>query len=149
MPGVEHAPFTLFLLGLFAFISIWALLSGLRILLGLNPERHWVPVPGVICELNVNGNRRRQPLIRYSYEYQGRRHTSEAVSPIKELYMSRNGAMVAARRYPYGANVTVFVNPQDPSQAVLEPIPKSGEALTATLRGVGGLLVVAILYLNP
>ena len=124
------------------------MLSGLRKLLRLHPERHWVSVPGVIRESNETGERRSQPLIRYTYEYQGRRHSGEAVSAIRERYLGRKGAVEAARKYPVGQDVAVFVNPKDPSQAVLEPVPTSLEAWVATLRGVAGLLVMAVIYLK-
>jgi len=149
MRGVEHGPGTLILLGLFAFVSTWSALSGLRTLLRLNPERHWVPVPGVISQSHVTGKRQKTPMIRYTYEYQGRRYVGEAVSPTKVLYSSSEAALEAASRYPYGAHVTVFVNPQNPLLAVLEPIQDSRESLIETLGGVAGLLVVAVLYLTP
>lgn len=58
------------------------------------------------------------PVVQYSYQVGGRMYQSTKLAPGPEVGGSGAGKVVA--RYPSGAQVMVFYNPQNPSDAVLE-----------------------------
>ena len=65
--------------------------------------------------------------IRYRYQVENRAFTSEQISrsTTHGAWMSRFLSFPGLlKRYPIGAEVTVYVNPKDPSEAVLEQIDK-------------------------
>jgi hypothetical protein len=58
------------------------------------------------------------PVVQYSYQVHGQIYQSSKFAPGPEVGGSGPGKVVA--RYPAGAQVMVFYNPQNPSEAVLE-----------------------------
>jgi uncharacterized protein DUF3592 len=58
------------------------------------------------------------PLVQYSYQVGGQAYQGMKIAPGPEVGGSGAGKVVA--RYPAGAQVMVFYNPQNPSEAVLE-----------------------------
>jgi hypothetical protein len=58
------------------------------------------------------------PVVQYSYQVGGQAYQSTKLAPGPEVGGSGAGNVVA--RYPAGAQVMVFYNPQNPSEAVLE-----------------------------
>jgi hypothetical protein len=58
------------------------------------------------------------PVVQYSYQVGGQMYQGMKLAPGPEVGGSGAGSVVA--RYPAGAQVMVFYNPQDPSEAVLE-----------------------------
>ena len=58
------------------------------------------------------------PVVQYSYQLGGQRYQSIKLAPGPEVGGTGAGKVVA--RYPAGAQVMVFYNPQNPSEAVLE-----------------------------
>jgi hypothetical protein len=58
------------------------------------------------------------PVVQYSYQVQGQVYQGSKLAPGPEVGGSGAGKVVA--RYPAGAQVMVFYNPQNPSEAVLE-----------------------------
>jgi hypothetical protein len=58
------------------------------------------------------------PVIQYSYQVGGQSYQGMKLAPGPEVGGSGAGKVVA--RYPTGAQVMVFYNPQNPSDAVLE-----------------------------
>lgn len=58
------------------------------------------------------------PVVQYSYQVSGQAHQGAKIAPGPEVGGSGAGKVVA--RYPAGAQVMVFYNPQDPADAVLE-----------------------------
>jgi len=58
------------------------------------------------------------PVVQYSYQVGGQAYQSHKLAPGPEVGGSGAGKVVA--RYPAGAQVMVFYNPQNPSDAVLE-----------------------------
>lgn len=83
-----------------------------------------------------------QPIVRYQYEYEGRPYTSCRYSLLEMSSSDAEDARAIARRYPPGREVTVWVNPREPAQAVLEKgdgvvvaIFLAFGAITATILG--------------
>jgi len=58
------------------------------------------------------------PVVQYSYQIGGQAYQSAKLAPGPEL--GGSGARGVVARYPAGAQVMVFYNPQNPSDAVLE-----------------------------
>lgn len=58
------------------------------------------------------------PVVQYSYQIGGQAYQSTKLAPGPEL--GGSGARGVVARYPAGAQVMVFYNPQNPSDAVLE-----------------------------
>ena len=58
------------------------------------------------------------PVVQYSYQVSGQAYQATKLAPGPEVGGTGAGKVVA--RYPAGAQVMVFYNPQNPSDAVLE-----------------------------
>ena len=58
------------------------------------------------------------PVIQYSYQVGGQAYQSNKLAPGPEI--GGTGANKVVARYPAGAQVMVFYNPQNPAEAVLE-----------------------------
>lgn len=65
-----------------------------------------------------NGGSTNYPVVQYSYQVGGQAYQSTKLAPGPEVGGTGAGKVVA--RYPAGAQVMVFYNPQNPSDAVLE-----------------------------
>jgi hypothetical protein len=65
------------------------------------------------------------PVVQYSYQVGGQTYQTYKLAPGPEVGGTGAGKVVA--RYPSGAQVMVFYNPQNPSEAVLErKAPRNG-----------------------
>jgi hypothetical protein len=58
------------------------------------------------------------PVVHYSYQVNGEGHLGRKIAPGMEVGGSGAGSVVS--RYPIGAQVMVFYDPENPSDAVLE-----------------------------
>jgi hypothetical protein len=58
------------------------------------------------------------PVVQYSYQVGGQSYQSMKLAPGPEV--GGSGARGVVAKYPVGAQVMVFYNPQNPSEAVLE-----------------------------
>lgn len=89
--------------------------------------RHWKPVPAVITTSLLlterpthNSPVAYRPEIHYRYTYEGVSHTGTHVKRVEGRTSHREGAQARLELYPAGKSVTCFVNPADPTFAVLE-----------------------------
>jgi len=87
----------------------------------------WLPVEGQVLssvvgtwQFNEFSSLEYEPRIRYRYEVDGRFHESGRIRrvPIRSAHMDKAQSWVA--RYPAGVPVKVWVDPADPSAAVLK-----------------------------
>jgi hypothetical protein len=85
----------------------------------------WPSTQGVVMGSSVEPRRRAEdegpvdyPVVKYSYQVGGQAFQGSRIAPGPEL--SGPGARQVAARYATGASVTVFYNPQNPADAVLE-----------------------------
>lgn len=67
---------------------------------------------------NSDGGRTSYPLVRYAYQIMGRAYESLKVMPGMDV--GGSGAHRVVSRYPVGAQVMVYYNPENPSEALLE-----------------------------
>lgn len=82
--------------------------------------------------------------VKYRYKVGEKQLTGDRLS-LDELETSnRNTAVELAARYPPGASISVFYEPRDPTEAVLQPGVSGGSAIIP-LVGVGLVLLGAAL----
>ncbi|MCU0522065.1 MAG: DUF3592 domain-containing protein [Anaerolineae bacterium] len=119
--------FTLALVGL----GIFLVLQGVRSRSKAADSQTWPSVVGMVEEVEVRESRSRDedghidiayyPHVGYAYDvagqsYRAHRVTFGAIKPVKQAAIVKT----ALERYPLGSQVTVYYNPQKPSEAVLE-----------------------------
>jgi hypothetical protein len=83
----------------------------------------WSSAPGSIVESELRSRKRSRrriyyPHIVYQYTVMGQTYTGKRISPGVDSGSSRARELVA--KYPPGAPVTVYYDPQNPSDAALE-----------------------------
>ncbi len=83
----------------------------------------WPSTQGVITASTVEARASEDgytdyPVVRYSYQVGGQAHKGSRIAPGMEV--GGSGARSVAARYAMGASVTVYYNPQNPADAVLE-----------------------------
>lgn len=92
----------------------------------------WQKVPGVILSAKISSHRIHnskrpphttyRPDVSYQYEVQGQTYTADSLGFGTSTYgLSKAEKMLSP--YAAGGKVTVYYDPQDPAQAVLEPKP--------------------------
>jgi hypothetical protein len=59
--------------------------------------------------------------LQYHYSFRGKTYTGRSMSFAAPFGASLRSATIASSRYAHGQEVTVYVNPENPSQSVLEP----------------------------
>jgi hypothetical protein len=124
--------------------------------------RDWTSTDGVIVKSFISSERDDDdpkglaviyaPNVSYTYFAQGVQMVAHKIhfgSPIK--HTARNSAEKKLAKYPVGAAVTVYYNPEVPSDAVLERTsPQAGRfGWLAVAVLVGGLVACAFAFLLP
>lgn len=113
-----------FFFSIFAIVGVVALVS-LIILPAVRVARatNWVATPCTIVTSSIvsNGSGKDSsyyPDIAYTYQYDGGSYQSSAINFLNSSTKSSSTALV--RTFPVGKTVQCFVNPADPTQAVLQ-----------------------------
>jgi hypothetical protein len=146
------------LLGLTAAVMIGVLILAVVVKMReVKAARTWQTARGKITRSEVRAkkvndtNRRGQktvnyPAVTYEFSIKGRRYTGERIS-LAEI-IPESEIEPTLERYPLGAEVTVYYNPSNPNQSVLERDPPVD--LWEGLRGVflffGGGAVLVVLW---
>lgn len=93
---------------------------------------HWEKVPATILEARIDEKSTRStktgnfqdrvyvPRIRYRYAMAGKEYTRSQVRPLEVGEERRADAQAILDRFPVGAEVKAYVNPDDPSRSVLD-----------------------------
>ena len=132
-PGLLAKSFGLFLIIIGVAIMVYVEKSRRR----QQQSRTWTPVQGRVLssevkkEIHRSGSRRGGPLtwsgttsyfprVEYTYEYLGTTYQSKGIIAIN-INWPKKEAEAAVARYPVDTSVTVWVNPETPHHAVLEP----------------------------
>ncbi|RMH15411.1 MAG: DUF3592 domain-containing protein [Gammaproteobacteria bacterium] len=117
-----------------ALVTLW----GWRSLEKTRQQQQWQKVEGVITAASVTSEEDDLlPDIRFEYHYQGKRYEKTLQFPAGTTPMPDFGTHYV-KKYPPGRQVTVYVNPAQPTEATLEP-DRGGGLLFWT-----GLLMLAI-----
>jgi hypothetical protein len=132
-------PFFILVAGLVAF-GAWHVVKGLPRLLRSNPELAWKTADGdviesYIAERDEAGGLGGEARLEYRYRVGDIEFIGSKVGPLTNFYGLRWSAEVQWNRYPRGSKVTVYFNPRNPGEAVLEPADQKGAALLVTLAG--------------
>ncbi len=134
------------ILGLFAIAGLLTALWGWSIIVKGRKTRRWPMVEGVIEQSALVADADDLlPHILYSYTVAGQAYRRElefpgGISPAPEFAASYAG------KFPVGAKVRVYYDPEQPERATLEPGPGRGDwmifvlGLAATVFGVSALL---------
>jgi hypothetical protein len=105
-------------------------------------ESSWIRIPGVVLESCIrNSSEGYVPTIRYEYNFEGDRLENDMFKSVLISSSSRIPSERVISRYPVGANVTVYVNPQNPTDSVLEPM----DSEVPYYVGVAGFFVCALI----
>jgi hypothetical protein len=94
----------------------------------LHAVQHYLPVQAKVLSSEVKAKARSSrssgtswhPAIRYSYEVGGKRYTSRRYSYSYTFHNTRSFVEEAVAKYPAGATVTAYYNPDNPKAAVLD-----------------------------
>ncbi|MBK9444164.1 MAG: DUF3592 domain-containing protein [Comamonadaceae bacterium] len=110
---------------------------GLVRLFRRNPEQRWHQVPGKIVTSEVEFTREiYRAKIGYRYHFQGMPFEGSGIAPIQAWSSFRSTAAHFVGKYPVGQEVTVYVNPANPGNTVLEPQQQPIAAITDMLLGI-------------
>lgn len=138
------------MLGLIAFAVIVKLREA-------QAAKNWQSTSGKIIRSEIRTIRKRgleeretvrsAPAIAYEYNVGGKRYKGERISLAENLPESEIEATLA--RYPLGAQVTVYYDPANPQQAVLERDlpPDFGKGLAGMFAFLGGGALLVLLTL--
>jgi hypothetical protein len=119
---------TLLTVGILGCVFLVLNVIFLAIILGtrrkMNAVQSWSSTMGTVLasylERRSSGNEgsANYPVVQYSYQVGGKTHQGSKIAPGMEVGGTGAGKVVA--RYPEGAQVMVFYDPNNPSDAVLE-----------------------------
>ena len=114
--------------------------------LAASASSEWQPVDAKILRARATRNAHGEwsPDIAYEYVVAGERYESSQVRIFTANRTSLQGARAVAHRYHATQRVTAYVDPSDPTQAVLIPGPQRGFALMVASASV--LLVAGGTY---
>jgi len=127
--------------------AVWLIVSAFADAERTRESAAWPAVPGTVTASKVDsftseGRRTYIPSIAYSYQYEGRSLEGREVR-IGGMITTEEIAGQIVRSHPVGAEVPVFVDPADPSRAVLQPaLP--GTFLMRPFFAIGGGLVLFV-----
>jgi Protein of unknown function (DUF3592) len=105
---------------------IWGLaavvvVGGMLLRRGAQKQKMWLPIEGRILESSITLGRYWYPRVSYAYTHGGREFRGDRIRSLEISMNWRSPAGNDIDRYPPGKLVTVYVNPDDPYSAVLEP----------------------------
>jgi hypothetical protein len=115
-------------------------------------ESDWARSSGVILATQItNSHEGYVPRIEYEYTFDGTRFVCGKFRSVIMTSSSRNPSKRVIERYPIGASVTVYVNPNNPADAVLEPSDSEtpfifGAAVGCLFALIGGVVLIRALF---
>jgi hypothetical protein len=127
--------FNLLMVGLIIYLRIAA-----------NTVKDWPSVSGKITGSRIsyddsNSKTGEVPLVNYTYEVQGKTYKGNGISPGILTVAGKSSAEKVIALYPKGADVSVFYNPKNPSDAYLE---KSSQRQVG---GMCGIMIIVNLFM--
>jgi hypothetical protein len=137
-----------YIMGAFILIGIFAfILMAVR----THASRNWKNTTGIIVESRIEMQRDRNgsiahPIIVYEYVVDGQRFRSNQIGFGGQSSGTGTGSLV--RRYPAGMTVTVYYNPNNPSEAVLSRSALGGMLLLGLILVIFIAIFVHLLQTN-
>jgi hypothetical protein len=118
-----------------AGLSYW----GWTILQDARASATWPTAAGVVTSSEVDhstdaeGGDSYSPEVDYQYQVDGQTITNNQIKFGENSYSSRRKAEEIAANYPLGQQVTVYYEPERPTNAVLEPGVSAGSYIVITI----------------
>ena len=142
------------LLTAFIFLLIGAGLSvwGWSILQNARASANWPAADGQIVSSEVThstdaeGGDSYSPEVNYTFQVNEQSYVNSRIKFGENSYSSRRKAEEIAAAYPTGQGVTVYYEPEDPRNAVLEPGVSGGSYIVL---GIGIFFVLITIILVP
>jgi hypothetical protein len=129
--------------GFFILIGLGIMAAGAATYLKGRKMAEWATTQGRVLVSEIvasrGSERKFSGLVQYEFTVLGQSYRSQTVTPAELMGISDTGrgeAMQKVAKYPAGAVVTVYYDPQTPQRSVLE---RGGDSTTLIL---GGLFVV-------
>ena len=132
--------FFLLIFGVFGiFFFLVSVPAGIAELLSANPAANWATEKGKVFVSEIvtgsTGNAgHKRAKIRYKYTVTGKNYISGNIDSVGYARVGINTHYV--EKYPRGASVTVYYNPENPAQALLEPGKLKKTGYSAIVVGV-------------
>ncbi len=109
----------------FSISAVVLIVFGLYSMRETSRSRGWAETSGRVIQSSVNsftnrGTTTYRPLVVYSYSVDGVRFTCTRIAFRSMASGNRSAAARVAADYPVGRTVTLFYDPQQPDQSVLE-----------------------------
>ena len=115
---------------IFIIIGVVLLIPYFRSLAKMRASQAWSTVQGTVVESRVGRSASTDsegevsysyyPEIRYQYQVMGNEYQGDKISFSPKISSIRSWAERVIAKYPTGANVTIYYQPDNPSNAVLE-----------------------------
>lgn len=131
-----------FVFGLFALFGLVFAGIGAGTWMKAESTRRWGPVDGKVVASTVDRHHSSKSgttysaAVDYDYEYEGKVYHGSKIAIMSSSSSDRGAAQRTADRYAAGATVTVYVNPADAYEAVLQP---GGEGVALVFVLFGGV----------
>lgn len=135
---------------IFLLIGLAIIYFGITGVLSGNASKNWPTTPGTMivsnftstysCDNNNGCQTYYNLVLEYSYSVSGKSYMGNMLSLSSSSSTSYNYVYGIINQYPPGANVTVYYNPSNPSQAVLQTGTGSGTYILLVL----GLIFAAV-----
>lgn len=101
-----------------------------------------------IDEENTENGHNYEPIVSYTYNYEGQQYSSESLYPGPDgSFNSRGGAEEVTSQYSTGQQTTVYVNEEDPSRAFLIDNPRTFRVFAIMIGGV--VFILTGLAISP
>ncbi len=149
------APFLLLCCGsglllIFCGVGVFAIYAGRKGVKQADASQGWPATTGTVTEARVTYSTQTDtdgdssdsyfPQVSYTYQALGQEYAGHKISfGFAKAHNSRRQAENELARYPLGSQVTVYYNPSNPAEAVLER--KAGGTVIATVLGVAFILL--------
>ena len=106
--------------------ALWGMLAALSQAIGVRlAARRWPAAPGIIigAEVRVTPRSGEEPfydaVVRYAYTVQGQEYEG-AQDDLTYVSNAQDAALAIVARYPVGASVSVYYDPQAPQRALID-----------------------------
>jgi hypothetical protein len=139
-----------FFILLFAGVGAFLIYKSFRDRKKADTSQTWPSTPGQITEARVVRSRRTDsegdvdysyaPAIQYTYQVGGQEYTGDNITfGFRQTFGSQAKAEAALARFPTGGQVTVYYDPNNPGEAVLER--KAGGSTLSLVLGIVFLVI--------
>ena len=111
-----------------------------------NRSKNWPTVPGKVKSSRISYNSSTNktngtPYVLYTFEVKGKKYQGSVINPGDLTLAGNTAAAKVVARYPAGADVAVYYNPQKPEDHFLEPFSSASARVWWALLIGGNVLI--------